>query len=46
MKRGLLPGLLTFWFWILEGGPEGNLLIQRTAARRARVPGPVVYWLL
>lgn len=37
-----LQGLLTFCFWILEGGPERSLLIQRTAARRAGVPSPVV----
>lgn len=30
------------WYWILEGGLEGSLLIQRTAAGRARVPSPVV----
>lgn len=48
-EKSLLPrlgekqqGLLTFWFWILEGDPEGRLPIQRTAARRARVPSTAV----
>lgn len=35
-------GPLTFCFWILEGGPERSLLIQRTAARKAGVSSPVV----